>query len=128
MTRHEASCPKTHTELGRGSSGKPYGHCPGHQYWDVDVTISVSRSGRYQVQAVEVQGSSQGSGCDQEHGRLSVVGRGDSIQEAASDAETRAGACGLHKTYFVAALDEAVDEAYETLDEAVVDAAGGESD
>ena len=105
-----AYCPKTHEELASVSVGKEYGHVPGHQYHDVDVVIS--RMGdRYRVHVVESWGSAQGH--DEEHGRVEVVARGDSLQEAIREARQRASEAGIVEegaAYLTRALSAAEDE------------------
>ena len=62
--------------------GTPYGHVPGHNYRDVEITITQTR-GRWTVRALESWGSAQGY--DEEHGRKEVIGRGDTLAEAERD-------------------------------------------
>lgn len=105
-----AYCPETHEELANVSVGKEYGHVPGHQYHDVDVVIS-RKDDRYRVHVVESWGSAQGY--DEEHGRVEVVGRGDSLQEAIREARQQANDAGIAEKgaeYLARALSAAEDE------------------
>lgn len=95
-----------------GSAGKAYGHVPGHQYHDVDVTVRQSRNGRWAVDVIETWGSAQGY--DEEHGRKTVVGRGDSIAEAVRDARDRALSVDIEREYMEAAIAEAEEAAIES--------------
>lgn len=88
--------------------GDKYGHVPGHSYHDVEVTISV-RSGRYRCHVLETWGSCQG--CDEEHGRREIVGRGHTIEQCAREARGLAQEAGVKTEYLVQALSQAQDEA-----------------
>lgn len=70
------------------SVGNEYGHAPGHQYHDVDVTIIRTRRGKWTVEILETSGNAQGY--DEEHGRKQVIGRGDELSAAITDARERA--------------------------------------
>ncbi len=109
-----AYCPKSHDELASESSGKAYGHVPGHQYLDCDVVVS-RKGDKFRVHVVESWGSYQGY--DQEHGRREAIGRGDSIREAIGDARTRAKDCGIGIEYLEQSLGKAEDSAEEAIDE-----------
>lgn len=110
-----AYSPKSHEELGKASSGRAYGHVPGHQYHDVDVVIS-RRGDLYRCHIVESWGSAQGY--DEEHGRREAIGRGDSISECVSDARGIAREAGIVCEYLAQALSQAADEAEEALADA----------
>ena len=114
-----AYCPKSHVELASEYAGRPYGHVPGHQWHDVDVVIS-ERDGRFRCHVVESTGSSQGRGADQEHNRTEVIGRGDSITEAADNARQMAVDADVHLAYLTSALSLAVDAAEEALADVAV--------
>lgn len=88
--------------------GTEYGHVPGHNYHDVEVTIT-EKAGRWSVRVLETWGSAQGY--DEEHGRHEVVGRGDTLAEAERDARELAMAAEIHPEYFVQALSQAAAEA-----------------
>lgn len=92
-----------------GRAGKAYGHVPGHQYKDVDVTIRRTRNGRWSIEVLETWGSSQGY--DEEHGRKKVIGRGDDLSEAVRDARQRAQSAGIGPNYVEEAISEAEDMA-----------------
>lgn len=111
-----AYCPKSHTELASTSTGKPYGHVPGHCYCDVDVVISHKPgTGSFRVHVVESWGSCQGY--DEEHGRSEVIGRGESIRRAVADARERAKAADIKMEYAEQSLSKAEDEAEEAMAE-----------
>lgn len=110
-----AYCPKSHTELASESAGKAYGHVPGHQYHDVDVVVSRTRTGAYRVHVVESYGSAQGY--DEEHGRTEVVGRGETLAEACRQARQRAKDAGLNTSYLESAMAKAEDAAEEAVEE-----------
>lgn len=107
-----AYAPKSHEELASETAGKPYGHVPGHQYHDADCVIS-RRGGKFRCHIVESWGSAQGH--DEEHGRLEVIGRGDSIRAAAAEAVSRANAAGMLAEYLTRAVSLAEDAAEEKL-------------
>ncbi len=109
-----AYCPKTHTELASESSGKAYGHVPGHQYHDVDVVVSQAKNDTYRVHVCESWGSAQGY--DEEHGRREAIGRGDSIESAISDARQRAKDAGIECEYLEQSLSKAEDTALESVE------------
>lgn len=92
-----------------GRAGKAYGHVPGHQYHDVDVTIRRTRNGNWTVEILETWGSAQGY--DEEHGRKRVIGRDDSLAGAVRDARQRAKSAGIGPDYIEEAISAAEDEA-----------------
>ena len=96
-----------------GSAGKQYGHVPGHQYHDVDVTITRRSSGRWRVSVLETWGSAQGY--DEEHGRKTVVGRGDDLDSALADARDLAERADIDAAFLAEALSEAADEAEDAI-------------
>jgi hypothetical protein len=96
-----------------GSAGREYGHVPGHQYHDVDVTISRRPSGRWRVEIIETWGSAQGY--DEEHGRKTVIGRGEELDDAVRDAERLAEKADIETDYLAEALSEAADQAEEAV-------------
>ena len=99
-----------------GSAGKEYGHVPGHQYHDVDVTIRRTRNGRWSVEVLETLGSAQGY--DEEHSRKKVIGRSDHLAEAVRDARQRAKNACIGPDYVEEALSEAEDKASEAAEAA----------
>ena len=107
-----AYCPKSHTELASESTGRAYGHVPGHQYHDVDVVVS-TRSDKFRVHVCESWGSAQGY--DEEHGRREAIGRGDSIRDAIDNARDRAASAGIETEYLEQSLSKAEDAAEEQL-------------
>src|ERR1039458_5385034 len=84
------------------SAGKKYGHVPGHQYHDVDVTIDRSAAGRWTVEIIETWGSCQGR--DEEHGRKTVMACGRSLEEAVEKVTARAEGADINRSYLVQAL------------------------
>ena len=92
------------------SAGKKYGHVAGHQYHDVDVKITRSKSGRWKVEIVETWGSCQGY-CEEERGPRIVCAQGTALDEAVLQAGERAEAAGMDKSYLTQALSEAEAEA-----------------
>ena len=110
-----AYTPKSHEQLASESTGRAYGHVPGHQYADVDVVVS-TRGDKFRCHVVESWGSAQGY--DEEHGRREVVGRGESIRGAVADARTRAKAAGIGPDYLEESLSKAEDSAEECLADA----------
>jgi hypothetical protein len=99
-----------------GSAGKVYGHVPGHQYHDVDVTIRRTRNGLWTVEILETWGSAQGY--DEEHGRKKVIGRGDSLESAVRDARQRATSASIGPDYIEEAISAAEDEAVQEVEAA----------
>jgi hypothetical protein len=99
-----------------GSAGKAYGHVPGHQYHDVDVTIRRTRNGCWTVEILETWGSAQGY--DEEHGRKKVIGRDDSLESAVRDARQRATSADIDPDYTDEAVSEAESEAAEEIEAA----------
>jgi hypothetical protein len=91
-----------------GSAGTAYGHVPGHHYHDVDVEITRRSNGRWRVEVVETWGSAQGY--DEEHGRKEVIGRGDTLDSAVSDAERRSNQANISSELLSEAMSEAADE------------------
>jgi hypothetical protein len=114
MKMRTAYCPKSHVRLAGHWAGDEYGHVPGHQYHDVDVVIS-TRGGKYRCHVVESWGSAQGY--DEEHGRREVVGRGDSIRAAVSEARAGADRAGIDAGLASQALLVAADGAEEYADD-----------
>ena len=98
------------------SKGTEYGHVPGHQYHDVDVTIVRTRKGKWTVEIFETWGSAQGY--DEEHGRKKVIGRGDDLNDAVSDARTKAHEADIEREYMTQALSCAEAEAAEEAEAA----------
>jgi len=76
-----------------GRGGKAYGHVPGHDYLDADVKISRTRRGKWRVEILETWGSTRGF--DLEHGSKKVIGYGDDLSDAISDAHDRAKKAGI---------------------------------
>lgn len=110
-----AYCPKSHAELAKASAGTEYGHVPGHQYHDVDIVVSHRpRLETFRVHVVENWGSAQG--CDEEHGRREVVGRGLTIDDACSDAARVGKVAGIREDYLVQAISMARDKAHDNAE------------
>lgn len=107
------ACPASHTELARASAGKEDGHVPGHQYRDIHCLIS-RRGDRFRAAIVHVWGSCQGY--NEEHGRRAVIGRGDTIAEAAGAAKQLAAEADMPADYLAEAVSLAVDRAEEAAD------------
>ena len=108
------------------SAGEPYGHVPGHRYHDVDVTITRARSGRWTVTLVETWGSCQGH--DEELDRNTVMACARTLEDAVEQAQRRAEAADLHKSYTAQALScaeakAAAKEDEEASDQATIDSA-----
>lgn len=107
------------------SAGKEYGHVPGHQYHDLDVTITRARSGRWTIKLLETWGSCQGR--DEEHGRQTVMACARKLEDAVAEANRRAEVADLHKSYTVQALScaeaEAAAKEEEASEEANIDCA-----
>jgi|GEM_PF-2905994 len=105
-----------------GSAGKAYGHVPGHQYHDVDATISRTRKGNWTVEILETWGSCQGyrNGDElvQEHGRKKVIGHGDEMSSAIDNARQRAKAADIGPDYIEQAISSAEQDATEASDAA----------
>ena len=98
------------------SKGNEYGHVPGHQYRDVDVTIVRTRKGNWTVEILETWGSAQGY--DEEHGRKKVIGRGNSLDGAVRDARTKAHEADIDREYMTQSLSCAEAEAAEEAEAA----------
>ena len=96
-------------------NGNEYGHVPGHNYNDVDVTITLHLRGRWTVDILETWGSAQGE--DEEHGRRHVVGSGDTLVEAVERAEKLALRCKMTELYLAQSLSEATEEARQAVEE-----------
>ncbi len=84
------------------SAGEEYGHLPGNHYHDVDVTIVRTQSGRWTVEIVETWGSCQGH--DEEHGRKHVMASGRTLEEVVAEANRRAEAAEIERSYTAQAL------------------------
>ena len=70
------------------TSGKSYGHVPGHHYHDVEVSIERKPNGRWMVDILETWGNNQGY--DEEQGKRQVIGR-DATLDAAVERATLLG-------------------------------------
>lgn len=117
-------CPQTHEELARVSVGDEFGHVPGHQYHDVDAIVT-HRAGRFRCQVVETWGSAQGY--DEEHRRIEVVGRGNSVAECVRACGDRAAAAGVDAGYLAQSLSQVEDAAEEEKGDAEVKTAKANS-
>jgi hypothetical protein len=104
--------------------GKKYGHSLGNHYHDVDAFITRSSVGRWAVKLLETWGSSQGY--DEEHGRREVSAVGNSLAEVVQEAERKAEAAGIDRSYAIQALSGAEQEAAEEEEQA--EEAGGNAD
>ena len=89
------------------------GHVPGNQYCDVLVKISRRSTGRWRVSIDQATGSAQG--CDEEHGRIKVVGIGDSLDDAVRDAKAFADSANIRGDFLAEALSQAADLAEEEM-------------
>jgi len=87
------------------SNGTAYGHVPGHQYHDVDVTVTRSRKGVWTISVLETWGSAQGY--DEEHGRRKVVIKDNDLHEACVRARTSAEEAGIETEYLEQSLTQA---------------------
>ena len=85
---------------------------PGRQYEDVNVRVRQRRRG-WSVNVRQVWGSCQGR--DEEHGRISIVGFGEELSEAMSDAESR----GRDAEIDLKLLSQAVSRARYEAEEAI---------
>lgn len=81
------------------SNGKEYGHVPGHQYHDVDGTLTETKYG-WCCELIETWGSAQGR--DEEHGRNTASGRADSPYAAVEQAKAEAKEIGMELRYVAA--------------------------
>ena len=104
--------------------GKEHGHVPGNNYHDVEAAITRSIVGRWAAKLLETWGSSQG--CDEEHGRKEVAALGNSLVEVVREAERKAEAAGIDRSYAIQALSGAEQEAAEQEEQA--EEAGGNAD
>jgi|ERR1039458_1716404 hypothetical protein len=96
------------------TTGKPYGHVPGHYYHDVEVSIERKATGRWVVDVLETWGNCQGH--DEEHGRTHIIGRGPTLDAATDRAIQLAGAANINQEYLVQSLSQAASEAEEVLE------------
>jgi hypothetical protein len=103
--------------------GKERGHVPGNNYHDVEATITRSSVGRWAAKLLETWGSSRGF--DEEHGRREVSALGNSLVEVVQEAERKAEAAGINRSYAIQALSGAEQEATE---EELADPTGGSVD
>lgn len=102
------------TKIASTSKGDTYGHVPGHNFHDVDVTIG--RSGaKFRVEISERWGSSQGY--DQVHGENRVVAIDEDLDIAVRTANSRARTAGICEEYMIQALSTAHAEAVDKIDE-----------
>jgi len=101
-------------KLADASKGTEYGHVPGRQYHDVDVTIS-TRDDKFRVEVLETWGSAQGY--DEEHGRNRIVAIDDDMDTAVRIANARAKAAGIREDYMIQALSSAHADAVDKIDE-----------
>ena len=105
------------------SAGEAYGHVPGHRYHDVDVSITRARSGRWTVTLVETWGSCQGH--DEELDRKTVMACARTLEDAVVEANRKAEAADLDKSFTAQALScagaEAAAKEEEASEKATVD-------
>jgi hypothetical protein len=80
--------------------------------------------GRWAAKLLETWGSSQGF--DEEHGRREVSAVGNSLAEVVQEAERKAEAAGIDRSYAIQALSGAEQEAAEEEEQA--EEAGGNAD
>lgn len=95
--------------------GRAYGHIPGHDYRDVDVTVTRSSKGRWKLEVLETWGSAQGY--DEEHGRREVYACSSNLEKAGEAAERAGLAAGMNETYLVQALSKAIHAADEAAED-----------
>lgn len=100
------------TDVASGSKGTKYGHVPGHQFHDVDVTIQHGAKG-YRVEVIETWGSAQGY--DEVHGRNRVVAIDPDLEAAVRIASSRAQQAGMRQEYLVQALSTAHADAVDAM-------------
>jgi hypothetical protein len=95
--------------LVKADVGKAYGHVPGHQFHDVNITVSRRQSphSMWKVEIEEVAGSSQGY--DEIHHRIKVSARSSSWRDAMRVANARAVTGGVDNGYLVQAISAAED-------------------
>lgn len=105
---------KRWTKIAEASKGTPYGHVPGHNYHDVDVTISQSGA-KLRVEVLETWGSAQGY--DREHGRNRVVAIDEDLDTAVRIANSRAKEAGIRGDYMIQALSSAHADAVDAMDD-----------
>ena len=105
---------KTKRILVQATTGKSYGHVPGHHYHDVEVSIERKTNGRWMVAILETWGSNQGY--DEEQGIRQVTGRDVILAAAVERAERLAMAAGIDKSYLAQSLSQAASEAEETAE------------
>ena len=99
-------------KIGDARKGTEFGHVPGHQYHDVEVTISQSGEA-LRVTVLETWGSAQDG--DKEHGRNSVVAIDGDLATAVIIATARAHDAGIRKEYLIQALSIAQANAFDAL-------------
>lgn len=102
-----------------GGFGYEYGSIPGNQYHDVDVTITRSIAGKWEVEILETWGNCQGCNNFEEHGRNEVAATADSLDQALDDAKEKADeACidNEREGYLEEALEEAKTEAQKAIE------------
>ncbi|MGA3178954.1 MAG: hypothetical protein ABSF38_01280 [Verrucomicrobiota bacterium] len=95
--------------------GREYGHVPGNNYNDVQVTVSRSKNGRWRVEVLETWGSDQGY--EEEHGRNEVYACSQSLESAGKDAGNAGRTAGITEKYLVQALTKAIHAADEAAEE-----------
>lgn len=100
------------TKIADASKGTEFGHVPGHQYHDVDVTISKSGE-KLRVEVLETWGSAEGY--DEEHGRNRVVAIDEDLDTAVRIANARAKEAGIREDYMIQALSSAHADAVDEL-------------
>lgn len=106
---------KNWNTIAESCKGTPYGHVPGHQYHDVEVTIG-QRGEKYRVEVLETWGSAQGF--DQEHGRNKVVAIDGDLDSAVRIANSRAQTAGIREDYMIQALSSAHSDALDEIEDA----------
>lgn len=93
------------------TTGKSYGHVPGHHYHDVEVSIERKTNGRWMVDILETWGNNQGY--DEEQGKRQVIGRDSTLDAAVERAERLAITAGIEKSFMAQSLSQAASEAEE---------------
>lgn len=106
--------------IGEARQGKPYGHCAGHAYHDVSVTIG-KRGAKFRVEVLEVWGSCQGYNRLNEDGRNRVVSIDADLESATRIANHRAKQAGIKPEYMIQALSNAHAAAVDALFDAATE-------
>lgn len=96
------------------TTGKSYGHVPGHHYHDVEVSIERKTNGRWMVDILETWGNNQGY--DEEQVKRQVIGRDATLDAAVERAERLAMVAGIDKSFLAESLSQAAREGEEAAE------------